>query len=102
RLAQRLRSTTPRRAMQRDKDVPFLVSSGVCVCPRLPCIPCAENDFVDVVARVHGHTMFAKCLALRPHSLLFHRPGFHSRRDCFVGIRSRAATVWAVWLEMDW
>jgi hypothetical protein len=102
RPAQRLRSTAARRVMQRDKDVPFLVSSGVCVCGRLLCITCSENGFVDVVTRVHGHIMFAECLAMRPDSLLLHRPVFHSGCHCFAGIWNWAATVWAVRLEMDW
>ena len=88
--------------MQRDKDVPFLVSSSVCVCARILCIACSENGFVDVITRVHGHIMFAKCLAMRPDSLLLHGPVFRSRCHCFAGIWNRAATVWAVRLEMDW
>ena len=57
----------------------FLVSSVVGVCARLLCIAWLENGFVDVVTRIHGHTMFAECLAVRPHSLLLHGPFFHSR-----------------------
>ena len=101
RRAHRTQSTATRRVMQRDKDVPFLVSSSVCVCARVLCIACVENDFVDVITRVHGHIMFAKCLAMRPDSLLLHGPVFRSRRHCFAGIWNRAATVWAVRLEMD-
>src|SRR5215475_3703427 len=66
---QRLRPTAARRVMQRDEDVPFLVSSGVCVCAWLLYITWLENGFVDLVTRVHGHTMFAECLPMRPHSL---------------------------------
>ena len=101
RSARRLPSTAARRVMQRDEDVPFLVPSGVCVCARVLCIACVENDFVDVITRVHGHIMFAKCLAMRPDSLLLHGPVFRSRCHCFAGIWNRAATVWAVRLEMD-
>src|SRR5262245_5291567 len=100
--AQRLQSTAARRVMPRDDDVPFLVSSGVCVCPRLLCIAWPENGFMDVVARVHGHTMSTECLPLRSHSLLFHGPVFHSRCCLLAGIWTRAAAVWAVRLEMDW
>jgi hypothetical protein len=35
----------------------FLVSSVLCVCARLFCIAWLENGFVDVVTRVHGHSM---------------------------------------------
>jgi hypothetical protein len=102
RRAQRLRSTSARRVMQRAKDVPFLVSSGVYLCARLLCNACPENGFVDVITRVHGHTMFAECLPMRPDSLLLHGPVFHSRCRCFAGIWNWAATVWTVRLEMDW
>jgi hypothetical protein len=88
--------------MQRDEDVPFLVSSIVCVYARLLCIACLENGFVDVVTRVHGRSMFAERLPVRPHSLLLHGPVFHSRSCYFAGIWNWAATVWAVRLEMDW
>src|ERR1043166_1048792 len=88
--------------MQRDEDVSFLVSPSVCVCRRLLCIAWPENGFVDVVARVHGRTMFAERLALWPRSLLLHGPILHSHCCCFTGIWNRAATVWAVRLEMDW
>jgi hypothetical protein len=46
--------------MQRDEDVPFLVSSGVWVCGRLRCIAWLENGLMDVVTRVYGHSMFAE------------------------------------------
>ena len=62
--------------MQWDEDVPFLVSSGICVCARLLCSAFLEDRFVDVVTRIHGRSMFAKCLPVRPHSLLFHGPVF--------------------------
>ena len=88
--------------MQRDKDVPFLVPSGGCVWARLFFITWPENGFVDVITRVHGHTMFAECLPMRPDSLLLHGAVFHSRCHCFAGIWSWAATAWAVRLEMDW
>jgi hypothetical protein len=88
--------------MQRDEDVPFLVSSGVCVCARLLCIACLEDGFVDVVTRIHGRSMFAECLPVRPHSLLFHGPLFHSRRGYLAGIWYWVATIWAVRVEMDW
>src|SRR6266536_2949122 len=102
RRAQRLRSTTPRRVVQRDEYVSFLVSSVVCIRTRLLCIAWLENGFVDVVTRVHGHTMFVECLAVRPHSLLLHGPVFHSRCCYFPGIWYWAAAVWAVRMEMDW
>ena len=102
RPAQRLRFPAARRIMQRDTDVLFLVSSGVCVCARFLCAACAENGFVDIVTRVHGHTMFAECLPVRPDPLLLHGPVFHSRCNCFARIWHWAATVWAVRLEMDW
>src|SRR5216117_1995117 len=102
RRAQRLRPTTARPVMQRDEYVPFLVSSVVCVCARLLCIAWLENGFVDVITRIHGHSMFAECLPLRPHSLLLHGPVFHSRCYYVAGIRYWAATVWAVRMEMDW
>ena len=76
RRAQRLRPTAARPVMQRNKDVSFLVSSVVCIRTRLLCIAWLENAFVDVVTRVHGHTMFVECLAVRPHSLLLHGPFF--------------------------
>src|SRR6476620_11308154 len=76
RRAWRLRPTAARPVMQRDEDVPFLVSSVACVCARLLCIAWLENGFVNVVTRVHGHSMFAECLPVRPYSLLFHRPVF--------------------------
>ena len=88
--------------MPRDEDVPFLVSSVVCVCARLLCIAWLENGFVDVITRVYGHAMFAECLTVRPHSLLLHRPVFHSRCCYVAGIWYWAATIWAVRLEMDW
>ncbi len=100
--AQRLRSTTTRRVVQRDEDVLFLVSSVVCIRTRLLCIAWLENAFVDVVTRVHGHTMFVECLAVWPHSLLLHGPVFHSRCCCFAGIWYWAAAVWAGRVEMDW
>src|SRR5512132_4509943 len=102
RQAQRLRSTAARRVMQRDEDVPFLVSSVVCVCARLLYIAWLENGFVDVVTWVHGHNMFAECLPVRPHSLLLHGPVFHSCCCYIAGIRSWAPAVWAVRVEMDW
>ena len=102
RHAQRLRPTAARRVMQRDEDVPFLVSSVVCIRARLLCIAWLENGFVDVVTRIHGHTMFAECLAVRSHSLLLNRPVFHSRCYYLPGIWYWAATVWAVRVEMDW
>ena len=98
----RLRPTAARRIMQRDEDVPFLVSSIVCVCPWFLRIAWLENGFVDVVARVYGRTMFAERLQVRPHPLLLHRPVFHSRCCYFAGIRNWAAAVWAVRVEMDW
>jgi hypothetical protein len=52
------------------------VSSVACVCARLLCIAWFENRFVDAITRIHGHTMFAECLAVRPHSLLLHGPFF--------------------------
>jgi hypothetical protein len=100
--AQRLQSTAARRVMQRDEDVFVLVSSRVCICPWLLCVAWAENGFMDVVTRVHGHTMFAKRLPVRADSLLLHGAIFHSHCCCFTGIWNRVATVWAVWLEMDW
>jgi len=102
RSAQRLRSTAARRIMQRDKDVPFLVPSGVCICARLLCIARPKNGFVDIVTRVHGHTMFAECLPMRPGSLLLYGPVFHSGCCCFAGIRDRVAAIWVVRVEMDW
>ena len=63
RHAERLLPTAARRVMQRDEDVPFLVSSVVGVCARLLSIAWLENGFVDVVTRIHGHTMFAECRA---------------------------------------
>jgi hypothetical protein len=102
RNAQRLRSTAARRVMQREEDVPFLVSSVVCVCARLLCIARVENGFVDVVTRVHEHSMFAECLPVRPHSLLLHGAVFHSRRYYFPGIWYWAAAIRAVRVEMDW
>src|SRR5215469_13514980 len=80
----------------------FWWPSGVCVCTRLPCIAPPEDGFVDVVTRIHGHTMFAECFAVRPHSLLFHGPVFHSRCGYFAGIWYWVATVWAVRVEVDW
>src|SRR5882724_13084 len=102
RRAQRLRPTAARPVMQRDEDVSFLVSSVLCVCARLLCIAWLENGFVDVVARLHGHSMFAECLQVRPHSLLPHGSVFHSRCCYFPGIWYWAPAVWAVRLEMDW
>src|SRR6185312_6519074 len=88
--------------MQRSEDVFVLVSSIVCIRAWLLCITWLENGLVDVVTRVHGHSMFAECLSMRPHSLLLHRPVFH-RRSCYVpGIWYWIATVWAVRVEMDW
>src|SRR6266403_1591626 len=66
RRAQRLRPTAARPVMQRDEDVSFLVSSVLCVCARLLCIARLENVFVDVVTRVHGHSMFSECLPVGP------------------------------------
>jgi hypothetical protein len=102
RNAQRLRSTAARRVMQRDKDVPFLVSSFVCVCAGLLCIARPENGFVGFVTRVHGLTMFAECVPVRPYSLLLHGPVFRSLCRCFTGIRYGTATIWAVRVEMNW
>src|SRR5258708_6046333 len=102
RNSQRLRPTEARPVMQRDEDVRFLVSSVGGVCARLLCIAWLENGSVDVVTRIHGHNMFAECLPVRPHSLLFHRPLFHSRCCYFAGIRYWAPAVWSVRLEMDW
>jgi len=102
RHAQRLRPTAARRVMQRDEDVPFLVSSVACVCARLLCIAWLENRFVDAITRIHGHTMFAERLAVRPHSLLLYGPFFHSHCCYVAGIRSWAPAVWAVRVEMDW
>ena len=102
RHAHRVRPTAARRVMQRSEDVFVLVSSVVCVRARLLCIAWLENGFVDVVTRVHGHSMFAECLPVRPHSLLLHRPVFHRRCCYFAGIWYWAATVWAVRVEMDW
>jgi hypothetical protein len=102
RHAQRVRPTAARRVMQRSEDVSVLVSSVVCVRARLLCIAWLENGFVDVVTRVHGHSMFAECLPVRPHSLLLHRPVFHRRCGYLAGIWYWAATVWAVRVEMDW
>src|SRR5215831_1774064 len=65
--------------MQRDEDVPFLVSSGVCVCGRLLCIAWLENGLMDVVTRVYGHSMFAECLSVGAVSLIKKWPVFHSR-----------------------
>ena len=57
---------------------------------------------MDVVTWLHGRHMFGECLAVRPHSLLFHGPVFHSRCCYFAGIWNWAAIVWAVRMEMDW
>jgi hypothetical protein len=102
RHAQRLRATAPRRVMQRDEDLPILVSSVVCVCARLLCIAWLENGFVDVVTWVHGHSMFAECFPVRPHSLLLHGPVFHSRCCYVAGIWYWAPALWAIRMEMDW
>jgi len=56
--------------MQRSEDVFVLVSSVVCVRARLLCIAWLENGFVDIITRIYGHSMFAECLPVRPHSLL--------------------------------
>ena len=80
----------------------FWCLSVVCVRDRLLCIAWLENGFVDVVTRVHGHSMFAECLPVRPHSLLLHRPVFHCQCCYFAGIWYWAAAVWAVRVEMDW
>ena len=97
----RLRPTAARRIMQRDEDVPFLVSSIVCVCPWFLRIAWLENGFVDVVARVYGRTMFAERLQVRPHPLLLHRPVFHPWCSCFVWIRCWIFAVWTIRMEMD-
>src|SRR4029453_8240588 len=102
RNSQCLRPTAARRVMQRDKDVPFLVSSVLCVCARLLCIASLENRVLDVVARAHGHNMFAECFAVWPHSLLLHGSVFHSRCCYFPGIWCWVPAVWAVRVEMDW
>src|SRR5262245_42961616 len=102
RSARHLRSTAARRVMQRDEDVPFLVPSRVCVCARVLCIARVENDFVDVIPRLHGHTMFGECLPVWPDSLLLHGAVFHSRCHCFARIWNWPATVWAGRVEMDW
>ena len=102
RHAQCLWPTAMRPVMQRDEDVRFLVSSVVGVCARLLCIAWLENGFVDVVTRVHGHTVFAECLAVRPHSLLLHGSVFHPRCCYIPRIWYWAATIWAIRVEMDW
>ena len=88
--------------MQRDEDAPFLVPSIGCVCARFLCIAWLENSFVDVVTRVHGHSVFAECLQVRSRPLLLHGALFHSRCCYFARIWYWAATVWAVRVEMDW
>src|SRR5215831_4105830 len=60
---------------------------------RLLCIACPENGLMDVITRIHGHTMFAECVPMRPDSLLLHGPVFRSRCARFAGTWNWAATV---------
>jgi len=87
--------------MQRDKRLPFLVSSVVCVRSWLGRIAHLENPLMDRVLGCHGDIMSAQCLPMWPRPLLLHWPVFHSRCCCFPWIRSWIFAVWTVRLEMD-
>ena len=101
RSPQPMRPTAARCLMQSGDHVPFLVSSGVCVCHRLLRIAWAENGLMGIVARIHRRTVFVECFVVRSGSLLFHRPALHSRCRRLIGIRNWAATLWNLRVEMD-
>lgn len=87
--------------MQRDKRLPFLVSSVDCLRSWLGRFARLENRFVDCIPGRHGDTMPFQRFPMPSSALLFHGPVFHRWCCCFPRIWPWTFAAWSIWMEAD-